>query len=61
MSHMPKCCSECSKRPRKYRYKGRFSTDKQHDLCLQCFRNLSMSRDHTKFAGKVRLCEVAGC
>lgn len=55
MPHLSKQCSNCGKHPRKYRYKGRVSTDRQHDLCLQCFRDLSMSRDNTRFVGKVRM------
>jgi len=31
-------CSECGKRPAKFRYRGRVKRDSDHDLCMQCFR-----------------------
>jgi len=31
-------CSECGKRPARFRYRGRVKRDSDHDLCMQCFR-----------------------
>jgi protein-arginine kinase activator protein McsA len=40
---MKRICSQCHKRPARYKYKGRYSKDVDHDLCLQCYRNIKES------------------
>ena len=34
-----KLCSECGKRPAKFKYRGVVKSDNDHDMCLQCFRS----------------------
>jgi protein-arginine kinase activator protein McsA len=39
-----KLCKQCHKRPAKFSYKGEIRADKDHELCMQCFRSNSDSQ-----------------
>ena len=36
-------CKQCFKRPAKFSFQGKVKADKDHDLCMQCFRSNSDS------------------
>jgi protein-arginine kinase activator protein McsA len=41
-------CSECGQRPSTFRYKGRISKDRAHDLCQQCANSYLESNRQTQ-------------
>lgn len=38
-------CVLCNKRPALFKYKGEVKRDRDHNVCLQCFRSI---RDHNQ-------------
>lgn len=44
---MAHTCRRCCRRPAKFRYRGRWKADADHDFCRQCWKSVTASISST--------------
>jgi hypothetical protein len=55
-------CRQCKKRPARFEYRGLVKSDRQHDLCLECFRSARDAQQAELFSDELvpQAAELAG-